>query len=336
MQGQDLRSLPVLVTGGTGFVGCHVARRLIGRGARVRCLVRSASRTDNLKGLPVELFAGDLRDPASLAAAIAGCRQVYHVAADYRLWAPDPQDLYRSNVDGTRALLQACADAGVERVVYTSTVGALGCPGDGTPGTEETPVALEEMVGHYKRSKFLAEQEALRFAAQGLPVVIVNPSTPVGPRDIKPTPTGETIVRFLRRRMPAYVDTGLNLVDVEDVAEGHLLAAERGRVGEKYILGHRDMTLREILEVLAGITGLPAPRWRMPHAVALAAAHVDRVVNELLLRRAPGIPLEGVRMAHKKMFFSPAKAVRDLSLPQSPVEDALRRAAEWFRENGYA
>ncbi len=332
----DYRALRVLVTGGTGFVGCHVVGRLLRRGARVRCLVRKASRTANLDGLPVELVAGDLRDPASLAAAVSGCRHVYHVAADYRLWAPDPQDLYRSNVEGTRALLQACAAEGVERVVYTSTVGALGCPGDGRPGTEGTPVSLNEMVGHYKRSKFLAEQEALAFAAQGLPVVIVNPSTPVGAHDIKPTPTGETIVRFLRRRMPAYVDTGLNVVDVEDVAEGHLLAAERGRPGEKYILGHRDMTLREILQVLSRIAGMPAPRWRMPYAGALAAAHVDRWVNEVALRRAPGIPLEGVRMARKKMFFDSGKAVRELGLPQSPVEDALRRAVEWFRENGYA
>lgn len=332
----DFHSLPVLVTGGTGFIGCHVVRRLVDRGAAVRCLVRKESRTDNLRDLPVTLVTGDLRDPRSLAEAAAGCRQAYHVAADYRLWAPDPQDLYRSNVEGTRALLQACADAGVERVVYTSSVGTLGCPGDGTPGTEETPVTLAEMVGHYKRSKFLAEQEALEYAERGLPVVVVNPSTPVGPRDIKPTPTGEIILRFLRRQMPAYVETGLNLVDVEDVAEGHLLAAARGRVGQKYILGNRDMTLKEILEILAGITGMPAPRVRIPYSVALAAAYGDRLVNEWILRRAPGIPLEGVRMSHKKMFFDASKAVRELGLPQSPVEDALRRAVEWFRENGYA
>jgi dihydroflavonol-4-reductase len=326
--------MPVLVTGATGFIGHHVARQLLARGHRVRALVRPSSRRENLAGLDLELVTGDLQDPASLRAAAAGCPQVYHVAADYRLGAPDPESLYRSNVDGTRNLLEAAAAAGVERVVYTSSVGALGIPADGTPGTEATPVGLNDMIGVYKRSKFLAEQEALRFAREGVPVVIVNPSTPVGPADLKPTPTGQIVVDFLNGRMPAYVDTGLNLVAVEDVARGHLLAAERGQVGEKYILGNRNMTLREILEALARITGRPAPTVRIPYGFALAAAFLENGLARLL-RREPAIPLEGVRMARKKMFFDSSKAVGELGLPQTPVEDALARAVGWFRDHGY-
>jgi len=324
----------ILVTGATGFIGSRVARLLSGRGERVRALVRTTSRRENLEGLDLDLVTGDLQDPESLRRAVAGCEVVYHVAADYRLSARDPQELQRSNVEGTRSLLEACGAAGVAKVVYTSSVGALGIPADGTPGTEATPVALSDMIGVYKRTKFLAEQEALRFAAEGLPVVIVNPSTPVGPGDIKPTPTGRMIVDFLNGRMPAYVDTGLNLVDVDDVAAGHLLAAERGRVGEKYILGNRNMTLREILETLAEITGLPAPRMRMPYAVALGAGYASRI-GSLITGGEPGIPLEGVRMARKKMFFDASKAVRQLGLPQTPVETALARAVRWFDEHGY-
>jgi dihydroflavonol-4-reductase len=311
-----------------------VARQLALRGEPIRALVRGSSRRENLEGLGAEIVIGDLQDPASLRRAVEGCGTVYHVGADYRLWAPDPQALYRSNVEGTRNLLQACRDAGVAKVVYTSSVGALGIPADGSPGTETTPVRLEEMVGNYKRTKFLAEQEALRFAAEGLPVVIVNPSTPVGPGDIKPTPTGKIVVDFLNGRMPAYLDTGLNLADVDDVAEGHLLAAERGRVGAKYILGNRNMTLAEILRSLAEITGLPAPRLRIPYWVAWTAAAGDNTVSRLL-GREPGIPMEGVRMARKKMFFDAAKAVRELGLPQTPVEAALERAVAWFVDNGY-
>jgi dihydroflavonol-4-reductase len=327
--------MALLVTGGSGFVGSRVVRKLVDRGESVRCLVRQTSVRKNLDGLPVELVTGDLQDPASLAAAVRGCRVVYHVAADYRLWSRDPKELYRSNVDGTRNLLDAAHRAGCERIVYCSSVGALGIPKGGGSGTETTPVKLEDMVGHYKRSKYLAEQEALKAAERGVPVVIVNPSTPVGPNDVKPTETGRIITRFLNAQMPAYLDTGLNLIDVDDVAEGHLLAAEKGRIGEKYILGNRNMTLREILETLARLTGRPAPRVRMPYSLVYGIASINELFVGGLLRREPGIPLEGVRMARKLMFFDAAKAVRELGLPQSPVEGALERAIHWFCENGY-
>lgn len=327
--------MAVLVTGGSGFVGSRVVRKLLQRGEEVRCLVRKTSPRGNLDGLGVTLVTGDLQDPASLREAVRDVSVVYHVAADYRLWSKDPQELYRSNVDGTRNLLEAAEKAGCERIVYCSSVGALGIPKDGTPGTETTPVKLDDMVGHYKRSKFLAEQEALRAAARGVPVVIVNPSTPVGPNDIKPTETGRIITRFLNGEMPAYLDTGLNLVDVDDVAEGHLLAAEKGRAGEKYILGNRNMTLAEILQCLAALTGKPAPRARMPYGFVLGVAQINEFFVGTLLRREPGIPVEGVRMARKKMFFDPSKAVRELGLPQTPVEEALDRAIRWFTDHGY-
>jgi dihydroflavonol-4-reductase len=308
------------------------------RGERVRVLVRPESRRDNLKPLDarlVEETCGDLNDPVSLQQAVRGCDTLYHVAADYRLWARDPGDLYRANVEGTRNLLQAARNAGVERVVYTSTVGALGLPVDGTPGNEETPVTETDMVGHYKRSKFLAEREAQRFADEGLHVVIVNPSTPVGEQDIKPTPTGQIIVDFLNRGLPAYVDTGLNLIDVRDVAAGILLAGERGQAGRRYILGNRNVTLRDMLRMLADLTGLPAPRIRLPYVVAWAAVGAENLIADRLLRRAPAHPFEGVRMAKHRMFFDASRAVRELGLPQSPPEEALARAAHWFRKNGY-
>ena len=323
-----------LITGATGFVGSAVLRHLLGRGDAVRALVRPGADRRNLAGLSVEVVPGDLLDPASLERAVRGCEAVFHVAACYALWLPDPRTMYAVNVDGTRNLLRAAEEAAVSRVVYTSTVGALGLPADGRPGTEETPVALADMVGDYKRSKFLAEAEARAAAARGVPVVIVNPSTPVGPRDVKPTPTGRIILDFLNGRMPAYVDTGLNLVDVEDVAVGHLLAAERGRVGERYILGHRNMTLGEILACLGRIAGRRPPRLRLPHAAVLPMAYASEALARLT-GRAPRIPLAGVRMARKRMFFDPAKAVRELGLPQRPVEDALRAAVVWFRDNGY-
>lgn len=326
--------MPTLLTGATGFIGSRVARRLVERGEAVRALARPGSRRENLAGLPVEVVEGDLTRPETLRAAVDGCAVVYHVAADYRLSAPDPRALYRTNVEGTRALLQAAREAGVERVVYTSSVGALGIPKDGTPGTEETPVGLADMVGVYKRTKFQAEQEVLRFAREGLPVVLVHPSTPVGPGDIKPTPTGQMVLDFLNGRMPAYVETGLNIVDVDDVAEGHLLAAGRGCTGEKYILGNRDMTLREILGVLAEITGLPAPAVRIPYGIALAAGYIDTGLARLT-GKEPRIPLEGVRMSRKKMFFDASKAVRELGLPQTPVEEAFERAVRWFYDHGY-
>ncbi|HEY6931275.1 MAG TPA: hopanoid-associated sugar epimerase [Thermoanaerobaculia bacterium] len=323
-----------LVTGGTGFVGAHVVRALLARDRAVRCLVRSGSRRDNLEGLRVEIAAGDLADLSSLRAALRGVDTLFHCAADYRLFAKDPPEIYAANVGGTQNILQAAFDAKVARIVYTSSVGALGRTADGSPANEATPVSRGQMTGHYKKSKFDAERVAESWAKRGLPVVIVNPSTPVGELDIKPTPTGQMIVDFLSRRMPAYVDTGLNLIDVRDVAEGHILAAERGRVGEKYILGHRNMTLKEILDVLSRQTGLPSPRVRVPHWIPMVAASLDTAAARLT-GRVPRIPLDGVRMSRYRMFFDSTKAVRELALPQSPVEEALGRAVVWFRDHGY-
>jgi dihydroflavonol-4-reductase len=325
----------VLVTGGTGFVGANVVRELLREGARVRVLARAGGDRRALAGLDVEIVEGDLCAPASLPRAVAGVHTVYHVAADYRLWAPDPRALHRANVEGTRAILQSAADAGVARVVYTSTVGALGIPKDGSLGTETTPVTLANMVGAYKASKFLAEQVALDFARRGLPVVIVNPSAPIGPWDVKPTPTGQMVVDFLRGRMFASLDTGLNVVHVRDVARGHLLAAQQGRVGEKYVLGNENLLLAQIFALLAEITGLRAPRVRIPYGVAwLAAAGMEGVAR--LTRRTPRVSLTAVRMARKRMFFSPSRAVRELGLPQTDVRQALQDAVEWFVVHGYA
>ena len=323
------------MTGASGFVGANLVRALLAGGRRVRALVRPTSRPDALAGCDVEVVTGDLLDPRSLDRAAAGCRLAFHVAADYRLWAPDASVLYRCNVEGTRNVLEACAQAGVERVVYTSSVGTLGIPRDGRPGTETTPVALADMIGPYKRSKFLAERVADEYAAHGLPVVIVNPTNPIGPWEVKPTPTGQMIVDFLAGRMFGTLDTGLNLVHVADVARGHILAAERGRAGEKYILGHRNCSLTEIFRMLAALTGRAAPRFRVPYAliwlVALASEGHARVT-----RRPPRVPLTGVRMARKHMYFSAEKAVRELGLPQTPVEQALGDAVEWFVTHGYA
>jgi dihydroflavonol-4-reductase len=322
------------VTGGTGFVGAHVVRRLVERQDRVTCLVRPTSNRKLLEGLLVDIAIGDATDIDSLLPHLAGIDELYHVAADYRLWARDPSEIYRSNVEGARCVLEAARRKGARRVVYTSTVGCLGLPKDGSPGSEDTPVARDELVGHYKKSKYDAEQVALEYAASGLDLVIVNPSTPVGPGDIKPTPTGKIVLDYLRGKMRAFVDTGLNVIAVEDVAEGHLLAAAKGRAGEKYILGNRNMTLKEILEALARVTGGRAPSLRIPHCVALCAAVADTALSRLR-GREPEIPIEGTLMARKKMFFSSAKAVRELGLPRSPVEHALARAVEWFVENGY-
>jgi dihydroflavonol-4-reductase len=324
-----------LVTGGTGFIGAHVVRALLARGREVRCLVRPGSRRSNLEGLRVETVLGDVTDAASVRAAVRGCETVFHVAADYRLDARDPVALQAVNVAGAANVLQAAAEAGARRIVHTSSVGALGLSADGAPADEDTPVDPSTLVGAYKKSKFEAERVVRDLAAAGAPVVIVNPSTPVGELDVKPTPTGQVIVDFCNRRMPAYVDTGLNVVDVKDVAEGHVLAAERGAVGRSYILGNRNMTLKEILDALARITGLPSPGVRLPHWVPVAAARADRVFSRLS-GRAPTISLEGARMARYRMFFDPSRAVRELGLPQSPVEPALARAVEWFRANGYA
>jgi dihydroflavonol-4-reductase len=323
-----------LVTGGTGFVGANVVRELLREGASVRVLVRPKSDRRALANLKVELSEGDLTDRRSLDRAVAGAATIYHVAADYRLWARDPGELYRANVDGTRAILEAAGAAGARRIVYTSTVGVLGIPKDGTLGTEDTPVSLADMVGPYKASKFLAEQAARELVRAGLPVVIVNPSAPVGPWDVKPTPTGQMVVDFLAGKMFATLDTGLNLVHVRDVARGHLLAAERGRIGERYILGHENLSLTAIGRHLAEITGGRAPWLRVPYAVAWCGAACMEAAARVS-GRPPKVPLTAVRMARKKMYFSPAKAVRELGLPQTDVREALRDAARWFVEHGY-
>lgn len=326
--------MTTLVTGATGFVGCHVARLLVESGATVRVLVRPSSDLRAIEGLAVERVSGDLRDLASLRQALRGVRTVFHVAADYRLWARDPREIYESNVTGTRNLLTAAREAGVEKFVYTSTVATIAVPRHGSLPNEETVARLDEMIGHYKRSKYLAEQEAFKAASAGFPVVIVNPTAPVGPWDWKPTPTGRIILDFLNGKMPAYVDTGLNLVPVEDVAAGHLLAAERGQPGQRYILDGRNMDLKEILDVLARITGRAAPRMRLPHVVALAAGYADSMVSRIL-GRAPQIPLEGVRMARHKMFVDASKATRELGFQAGAVEAALQRAVRWYEEHGY-
>ena len=321
---------PTLVTGASGFIGWHVARLLTERGQKVRALVRPTSR---LRELEVEPVVGDLRDAESLDRAVAGCEWVFHVAADYRLWARHPQELYGSNVEGTRNLLEAARKHGVERFVYTSTVGCIGVPRGGL-GDETVPVALEEMTGDYKRSKFMAERFALEFAASGFPVVVVNPTAPVGDHDVKPTPTGKIVLDFLKGAMPAFIDTGLNVVDVRDTAKAHLLAAERGTPGERYIVGGENLTLAEILQKLARLTGKQAPRVKLPYAVAYAAGVVTtgwaRVTGH-----PPRAPLDAVRMAKKKMFVSTEKARRELGFVPGPVDAALGRAVEWFRANGY-
>jgi dihydroflavonol-4-reductase len=324
-----------LVTGGNGFVGCHVVRALLARGDHVRVLVRKDADLSALEELDCELAIGDVRDRDSVEQAVRGCNEVYHVAADYRLWVPDAAPMYATNVEGTRNVLAAARAANVARVVYTSTVGTLGIPRDG-PGREDTPVGLGDMVGPYKRSKFLAEQAALEAVSAGVPVVIVNPSTPVGPLDYKPTPTGRVIVDFLNGRMPAYMDTGLNLVDVEDVARGHLLAAERGVVGEKYILGAENLTLEHLLGRLAALSGVPAPRVRIPYAVAYGFALGAEAVARTITKRPPRASLTEVRMARKRMFFDSAKARAALGYRPGPVDDALSRAIEFFRRIGLA
>lgn len=325
----------MLVTGVTGFLGWHVARLLAQKGERVRGLARQGSRVRELETGQddLEIVRGDLREPATLAGAVAGCKAVYHVAADYRLWSPRPQDLYESNVEGTRNLMQASWQAGVEQFVYTSTVGCIGFPASGL-GDETTPVSLADMTGHYKRSKFLAEQVALREAAAGKPVWIVNPTAPVGDHDVRPTPTGKIVLDFLKGDMPAYIETGLNLISAVDTARGHLLAAERGRQGERYILGGENLTLQQILGRLATITGHPAPRVRIPYAVAYGAAVVSTAWASVT-GREPRAPIEGVRMAKKKMWVSTDKATRELGFTAGPVDEALRSAVDWYRANGY-
>jgi len=325
--------MKALVTGATGFVGSAVARALVSSGSEVRVLVRSSSTRGNLKDLPVEVVVGDLIDRESLDRAIAGCTALFHVAADYRLGTREPGQLYRSNVDGTRNILEAARAAGVERMVYTSSVATIGLPTDGSPGEERTPVALTDMIGHYKRSKYLAEELVAESARAGFSVVIVNPSTPVGPRDVKPTPTGQIVLDAACGRTPAYVDTGLNIVHVDDVAAGHLLAFHRGRAGERYILGGDDMTLREILGQIARLVGRKPARIRLPHAALLPVAFVAEAFAKAS-GRATRITVEGVRMARKRMYFSSAKAIDELGYRSRPAIEALEDAVRWFREQG--
>lgn len=312
-------------------MGWHVARLLAERGRRVRVLVREAAR---LRDLPdVEVYSGDLRDTASVARAVAGCESVFHVAADYRLWVKDPAEMFCTNVEGTRNVLEAARRAGVERVVYTSTVGCIGFPKD-RPGDERTPVEASDLCGPYKRSKYQAEQVALEYARAGLPVVIVNPTAPVGDHDFKPTPTGKIILDFLRGNLPAFVNTGLNLVDVRDVALGHLLAEEKGCPGERYILGAENLTLKQILQKLSSLSGLTAPRVKIPYFVAYAFGFASTAWAGIT-GRTPRAPLDGVRMSRKRMFASHARAARELDYQPGPVDEALKRAINWFRENGY-
>ena len=327
--------MKVLVTGATGFVGGAVARALVRAGIDVRVLARSESELKNLEGLMVEQRVGDLRDPASLRKALTGCQQLYHVAAHYALWAKDPSIFYDINVTGTRNLLEAAREAGIERTVYCSTIGAIGLPPRGGLGTEDTPVSLDQMAGHYKRSKYLAEQEVLKLAKAGLPVVIVNPSAPVGAGDVKPTPTGQIIVDFMKGRMPAYIETGMNIVDVDDVATGHLLAMQKGRQGERYILGCRNLMLREVFEILSRITGVKAPSIKLPRIAILPFAYGNQWLANLT-GQPPRIPLEGVKMAKYKMHYDCSKAIRELGIPQTPPEVALEKAVRWFRDHGYA
>lgn len=327
--------MTVFVTGATGFVGAAVARALCARGEGVRVLVRPGRAGLNLQGLAVDPITGDLRDVATFAPHLKGCAALYHVAADYRLWARRPQDLYDTNVTGTQDLIRAALDAGVPRIVYTSSVATLGLNADGSPSDEDTPVTLNDMVGHYKRSKFLAEQAVHDLVTDhGAPVVTVNPSTPIGPGDVRPTPTGRIIVEAARGRMPAYVETGLNVVHVDDVAQGHLLAHDKGRVGARYILGGADMTLGAILDLVAAETGKPAPRIKLPHGLVMPIAAISETLAQLT-GKEPFATRDGVRMARKHMYFSSAKAERDLGYTARPAVEAIKDAVAWFRANGY-
>jgi dihydroflavonol-4-reductase len=326
----------VFITGATGFVGAHVARKYAAEGAVLHLLTRKSSRLDGLAGLDAETVVGDLRDPASLRSALEGCDALVHVAADYRLWVRDPQEMYAANVDGTRELLKMAREAGVPRVVYTSSVATMGFKSDGTIVDEDTPVSLDDMIGHYKRSKFLGEREAIKAARAGQHVMILNPTTPIGPGDAKPTPTGRIIVDFLNKKFPAYVDTGLNLVDVGEVARMHVVALERGTAGQRYILGGENLTLKQILDRMSAITGLPSPTMKVPHAVAMGFAFFDETITGKLRGKEPRATVEAVRMGKKMMFASSVKAERDLGFKVLPIYGALRAAIDWFVEHGYA
>jgi dihydroflavonol-4-reductase len=326
--------MKAFVTGGTGFIGSSVVRTLLDRNVGVRALCRPGSVRTNLDGLEVEIVEGDLRDPESLRRGMAGCELVFHVGALYSFWVRPRRLIYDVNVEGTRHVLDAAKVAGVERVVYTSSVAALGLRADGQPADETTPTSLDQVVGDYKKSKVLAEQIALEVAKE-MPIVIVNPSFPVGPRDIKPTPTGQTILDFLNRKMPAYVETGMNVVDVEDVALGHWLAAETGRVGERYILGGENVSMKGLLDLLSEITGLPSPRVRIPYRPILALSYLNAAFCRLFPRVTPRMTPETIRMSSHTMYFNPGKAVRELGFPRTSARDALAKAIDWYQENGY-
>jgi dihydroflavonol-4-reductase len=324
------------VTGATGFLGSHVARVLSEQGARLRLLVRPSSDLRNIADLNAGPVEGDLRDIKSFEKALAQCDALFHVAADYRLWVRDPEEMYRSNVEGTRCLIEAAHKQGVRRIVYTSSVATMGFDSNGILADESSPVSLSEMIGPYKRSKFMAEQVAFEAARNGVDVVVVNPTTPIGERDLKPTPTGRIVVDFLKRKFPAYVDTGLNLVDATACARGHIQAFEKGRAGERYILGGENLTLKQILDRLAAITGLPSPKVKLPYIFALAAGVVDETVTGRILGKEPRATIDAVRMGRKKMFVTSAKAERELGWQSISVEGALQRSVDWFRSNGYA
>ena len=328
--------MKVLITGSSGFIGAAVTRAVVAKGDEVRVLVRPTSNRSNLDGLPVEAVEGDLQDFKSLKKALTGCQGVYHVAAHYALWDPDPTTFYKVNVEGTKHLFRAAEEVGVERIVYTSTIGAIGLPDGGGLGREELFPSDGQLSGDYKRSKFLAEQEVLKMAQQGLPVIIVNPTAPVGERDVKPTPTGQIIVDFMKGRMFAYIETGMNLIDVDDVAMGHVRAMERGRIGERYILGNQNLMFRDICQILSQLTGVPAPRLRLPWRLIVPLAYVNTWIANFVTHETPRIPLEGVRMAKYRMHYDCTKARKELDLPQTPVETALKKAVQWFRQFGYA
>jgi len=326
----------VFLTGSTGFVGSHVARAYAAAGAELRLLTRAASKLDAIEGLAADRVVGDLRHPEGLRTALRGCDALVHVAADYRLWVHDPKEMYAANVDGTRELLRIAREEGVAKVVYTSSVATMGFTADGTIVDETTPVALAEMIGVYKRSKFMAEQEAISAVQAGQHVMILNPTTPIGPGDAKPTPTGRIFVDFLNRKFPAYVDTGLNLVDVSEVARMHLVALDRGTPGERYILGGENLTLKQILDRMSAITGLPSPRMKVPHSVAMAFAFFDENFTGRVLGKEPRATVEAVRMGRKMMFASSARAERELGFQVLPIYNAMRAAIEWFIARGYA
>jgi len=328
--------MKALVTGATGFIGGNLVRELVNQGYQVKTLVRKESDRRNIEGLNVEIALGDLRDKASLASALEGCDVLFHVAACYTFWTPDPKAVYEANVGGTENMLAAALAKGIEKVVYTSTESTIGIAKNGSLGTEELEVNPGHLAGHYKKSKYMAEKLALKMYDEGLPLVVVNPTTPVGPLDLKPTPTGQFIVDFLNGKMPAYVNTGLNLVDVQDVAKGHVLALERGQIRERYILGNRNLTFKEILNILERITGIKAPKFKIPIWIALGAGYADELVSGKILGRRPRIPVAGVKTARKFRHFDCSKAIDELGLPQTPVEEALGKAVKWFRQNGYA